>query len=99
MIVQRSYANVLRLLRQCRLPGAGGDIDTKIYGLFVGEQFDAVRRAMILGGPVSVLPVAVHLMELAHCARPHVPEPWRPAIREALEELERTAREWDERHG
>ena len=98
-LVKRAYNEVVERLCQCNIPPIGNDIYSGIWAKAIGEPFDPVHRDLHLGGPVSVMPVVIGLMELAHEASLYVANSHRPAIRNALIRLDQIAREWEKLHG
>ena len=71
---------------------------TRILSLYTVFQLsgDLLSGA---GGKVSIMPTVVQLLEIAQSIRPYVSERERRRIMDDLDELNRTAREWEKRHG
>ena len=98
-LVRGAYGNVLQILDKAGLRRIGNRIYRKGYPVSPTVLLGRDDWNAILYSSISIRTDVVKLMELAHSASPHVRDPWRMPLREALEELERAAREWDERCG
>ena len=94
--VQRCYETVLHLLNRICMPA----FRDRYADLSRCKPFHIIRFDLLMGGPKEpVWPCVLELLEHAQSMRPHVPEEHRTRILDALEELERFAKDWDKRYG